>query len=682
MFYWDTTDIFLASDTMKVDLLVTFKGRLVAAGREDAPRTIFMSEFTDGTSWNLAVDPVATDPSQIQVSGRLDEKISAFYPEFRDILMWYMPHSFGGIYGSNRDNFIARTFSGDIGCAYPRSVHDADGELRWLGPNRVFWGFDGVNFNKISEKIDTLVATVVQGDVNQRTWTQTSGADWNDGTFSINLSSVSSVGDLAMNVAGLVFDDFSDGDFSSGPQWAPIFESDATLSVTSNRLTCTGLVSGFAACSIASTNTLSFVLGLDLSVSFDYQMTQTAGSEAFIIQFSSSNLQTLDEWEAEHSIEVRFQETTGIDISETDTLLASKGSPNIDIFDELNHDIRIDVNNPTVSVYVDNLLELTTTGFTQLGQDILSINVSDRCSSQGCDEFVASTDNFLIWASTADFISQPFNVGNDITSWGPFIVNEKLNSGTIAYAIYGDTDTVLDITDTNSFSSSQTITSGSIPGISTASFVAVTADFSRKDSSETPTLNLFAVRWNEGSTLPLPSVFSNNRSWWSVAISSTGNNTILVYDKNLNWQKYTGIQADAMVSYNSNVHFGNESGVFVAEAGTTDNGASIASFFRTKDFAPSGPNINSYFDELYITADNSDASLVTTFFLDGVNTEYSLANFTMTTDSGNQDFKLPFPFTEIHQGKNISLKFSVTGTADWRLLNANLYYTPDRVTED
>ena len=83
--------------------------------------------------------------------------------------------------------------------------------------------------------------------------------------------------------------------------------------------------------------------------------------------------------------------------------------------------------------------------------------------------------------------------------------------------------------------------------------------------------------------------------------------------------------------------------------------------------------------DLIINADNSTASLLTTYQVDGVGTDYSLPTYAMNTQSGFQNYKLPFPFSQVQQGKFVSFKFAVSSTAAWRFLGATLYFMPDRV---
>lgn len=140
---WDGTTTSVANATMKVSMLVTHKGCLWAAGMASAPRTIYKSGFGNGANWTLATDPVVTDPAQFVIGGAVDEPLTAIYASFQDKLMWFKSHSFGGILGSDRNDFNVRTYSDRVGTAYAESVKDCDGALRWLGGSRTVWEFTG-----------------------------------------------------------------------------------------------------------------------------------------------------------------------------------------------------------------------------------------------------------------------------------------------------------------------------------------------------------------------------------------------------------------------------------------------------------------------------------------------------------------------------------------------------------
>jgi hypothetical protein len=269
-----------------------------------------------------------------------------------------------------------------------------------------------------------------------------------------------------------------------------------------------------------------------------------------------------------------------------------------------------------------------------------------------------------------------------MSAHGVFSVNETLNNGTIAYSIFTDTDSTKTVTNgipvAGTYSSSQVITSGSIPTLSTAAYVFVVSTFAITVSTHDPTLSEATIQWGTGSSLRVASAYSNQRYWLGVAVSSTANNRVLVYDRNREWQRYSGINANALGIYNSNLYFGNTTGIFQAESGNSDNGAAISAYYRTPTYFPSESlDVDTAFNALRITTDESAGTLATAFRVNGSATEYSLGNKAMNSSVGFNNFKLPFSNSEIRLGKYIGFRFSVSGTTAWRILGANLYHVPD-----
>lgn len=286
-------------------------------------------------------------------------------------------------------------------------------------------------------------------------------------------------------------------------------------------------------------------------------------------------------------------------------------------------------------------------------------------------------------ANRGTYVSQSIPMSG-ATAWGVFEADHTLDSETITYAIYSDSDAVKTVTNgipvSGTWVSSQTITSGSIPTISTAAYAFIVPTFSLSTSSHDPAVHGLTLRWSEGSTLETPSIFYDGRYELGVAINSTTNNRILVFDRNRQWQRWSGINTASAVLYNGTPIFSNSSGVFTRNTSYSDNGSAIAAYYRTPTFSPSGPHLISDFNELLSVSDNSTETLATSFQVNGVtNTDYSLGSYAMNTTDGIQAFKLPFSSSEIQQGRNISFKFSVSGTTFWRLLGVTFDFTPDLV---
>ena len=222
--HWDSNSVFTGSTTMKFTQMVTHKGRLVGTGVPGKERFILGSRFNSGTFWNLVVNPAETDPFEIQVGGALDEILTTLYSSYRDKLIWAKASSFGALNGSRRSNFKVETISEVVGTAYPDSMRDCDGELRWLGNGGIVWGFDGSNLKDLTKYengggIKNLMETIAQGEATSRIWTQTSKSDWGEGVSGVRVST-----DILSGSAVFTSTSFAEG-FDDGTCFNPDFPS-------------------------------------------------------------------------------------------------------------------------------------------------------------------------------------------------------------------------------------------------------------------------------------------------------------------------------------------------------------------------------------------------------------------------------------------------------------------------
>jgi hypothetical protein len=952
--YWNTASTTTVDRTLTFDKLVTFKGRLVGAGVSSNPRLLYLSKYLDGTTFTLATNPSDDDPAQITVSGALDENITALYSSFQDKLIWFKAHSFGGIFGSRRSNFTQRTFSDTIGTGTPDSVRDCAGFLRWLGPDRRIWEFDGSTFYKITEDIDNLMVNVAQGDSNSRTNTQTSQADWQAGTQSPSsfLDLTTAIGDQTPATSTLldtlqsdfqagsgspaesadvttssgslsakvstnaitsaaqwgagsydtttfvdtetssgnlqtVFPDTCDSirDGSSGTKnvWnAHDLSSGGTVTTSASGGTCAYSMSAVRNISVQTTK--SFYIGssgatfyftlsagnsagggadtffaisnqvstgsanlFNMSVpgpsaqayfyvnflttttaSFEYNIgayKNAAGSEtqlsftpsrsidassasahanypATIMIFIGTNtfvtyLNGTRFYSANHTFDTTAgpwyvtwqkgpsssQVNLGFDnftiapqtftytsatwdtglvtgprswgiISSTTSGTGSITFTTQASADDVTYDTAVSATTGSVvtslakrylkvkaalnynstsstSAFTGGALAISDIGtiafetmtFTSRSFDTamstpvwglfypstaavngggtssfksqssadgaswdaavsLSSGVQPTSTSHRYWRYVLSStpsvsggyervDSVtLAVKSTGTFTSQTIDFGTAISAYGPIVINATLNGGTITYQFSSAS------TSAGVGGSWTTFTSGATPSGSVNRYAAVRAVYSMTVATQAPTVSDITLSWYEGSTLKTASAYFNSRYWLSVAISSTSNNRILVYDKKKQWQLYSGINADAMALYNSRLYFANTSGIWQAENGYNDNGASIAAYYRTPTFIPNKLDLNSNFNYLYMTTDASDSTLASSYQVNGIATDYSLASVQMNGTTGIQNFKLPFAMSEVQTGKLLSFKWSVTGTSFWRINNGTLYHEP------
>ncbi|RTL20771.1 MAG: hypothetical protein EKK55_17450 [Rhodocyclaceae bacterium] len=748
--YWDTSTVTVASATLKVDNLVTWKGRLAAAGKVGSERTIYLSKFLVGTTWDTPTSPTDDDAAQITVSGALDEKITALYPAFNDILVWFKQTAFGGIYGTRRSNFTQRTFSDRVGTAYRDSIQDCDGILKWLGPQRTVWGFDGTNYKKISEKIDTMMATAAQGDANSRKNSWDSQTDFNLGTNTHTSNNISAgsvqlstwtdvdtsssnfaagaltslttstvVGDLYLSVNN---GNTGDNSFEGCGTWTygsstncsgPIYGAKDGSKVVFANTTATGLFAGNLL--IESANSGSTLLTTAINVAsygswqqfsinlsaykgryIRYKFEWVAGSSTRNVRTQNifCSGETLTFWVYRVS-SVSLE--TGIDLFEGGVSSITSGNILSRTLDTAITTPKWIPNTPTQSNFSHTSVFETQTSSDGISFDALATWTSGSAPTSSSKRYIrykwtitASTSGTALpyisdvtlsaRASTGSWISNSVSLGSP-SSWGLFESLESLDGGGIVYSLFTDTDSAKTITNglpvAGSYTTSQFITNNTLPTISTAAYAFIVSTFSITLATQTPSFNYAAINWNEGTQTRVASAWSNQRYWLAVAVNSATNNKVFVHDRNEDWQRYSGISANAMNIHNSNLYFGNASGVFQAESGTSDAGSAIAAYYKTKSWMPSGPDTNATFHDLYMKTMESSASLGTQFFLNGRTSSNSLGSYTMNATDGIQSFKLPFSFGEVQQGRDIGIKWSVSSTSNWQIYNGNLYYRID-----
>lgn len=664
--YWNTSSSTLVDTSLKFTGMTTHKGRLWGIGVPDNERTIYGCKLYDGTKWGLVVDPTDDDPVRLTVQGSLDETLTLIYGSFRDILIWAKPNSFGGIYGSRRSTFGSRSFSETIGTAYPESVQDCDGLLRFIGPRKTVWEFDGSNLKPISDDINTLLGSVAQGDLTLRSWIQTEAQDWSLGTPGLYVSTSVTLGSVVFVSSITFLENFEDVELSSNPPWLPL-NPEYVITDGLLKKNATGNQRPLFTPSTGSVGTWTFAGNLNL---------QTASE---IDSFVFMGMATSSAGMATDGYRLNMERGGGDEVSYS--LRKQNGSETILVSSTVHINVpikRIQIMRTSTSTFVvsygNGISMLTATDTDFSSSTYLKINGSPNFS-MGIQLITFTEYN----TSVSTYTSQTFNVGDNNTSWGTFDTDEQLHGGRITYRIFSDTDSTLNIFNPTTFIASQTIVSNQIPQITTGSYVTILALFATETPTNTVSLDRFTLRWNQGSTLRVASGYINQRYWLGVAISSTSNNKVLVYNRRGQWQKYSGINMVTGGIYNGNMMFGNLAGTWQAESGTSDNGAAITAYYRYKTVVPSGFNIMSTYRDLYMMTTNGASALQTEYYVDGINTAYSLPSVTMNAQDGYQNFVLPFSETSVHQSRAIDFKWTVTSALSWRILGGILDFIPEPV---
>jgi len=113
------------------------------------------------------------------------------------------------------------------------------------------------------------------------------------------------------------------------------------------------------------------------------------------------------------------------------------------------------------------------------------------------------------FTSTDTYVSNIFNCGRNVNTFNTFNVSEDLYNGTITYRIFTDTDSVININDSNTFIASQTITNGSIPTIEVKQYLTLSAKFESESFTSTPTLHSMTLNFDRSNLLQTYGKYNN-----------------------------------------------------------------------------------------------------------------------------------------------------------------------------
>lgn len=226
--------------------------------------------------------------------------------------------------------------------------------------------------------------------------------------------------------------------------------------------------------------------------------------------------------------------------------------------------------------------------------------------------YISST-TFSARATSGRYISPSISLGTGITSWGAFSGDKNNDGGSQTFELYTDNDTSITINSfgdvTGGFTSSQTITAGSVPTISTAAYAWVGSTHSITSASQNPSMSNFTLSWNEGdSNFPVSSIYWDGSLYSAVSISSaTGNDTILRYDSNGAWTYYENLPAYYLFKYRIQPYFGsNLRGSiirFQVDGKYEDyDGSAINPYWESKEFDWGLPTTNKVVERYSILA--------------------------------------------------------------------------------
>ncbi len=290
----------------------------------------------------------------------------------------------------------------------------------------------------------------------------------------------------------------------------------------------------------------------------------------------------------------------------------------------------------------------------------------------------------LTAVTTGQFVTQCIQPGSNISTWGQLSCAQSLagNGSDVFYATSAATCAALPTAaPTNSAGALQSgwtaQTNNGTISISTNAAIYIGWRSLLTSATDQAQIDACVVYWTNGNAAP-PSWGTydpvKNAAYWTSAInnSATGNR-IFKYDLNLNeWYPF-GLNASALYrdSNTNAIYFGDSTGGYWNKYGgvTSDNGAAINSFWKSKDFGnQTNPFLDNNYNKISLVTKNQVTGNMTVTYTTANNASGSY-NVSLSTTSGivyvhsNQNLPLmsPYQFVNIQFGNNSITPWEIDG---------------------
>lgn len=669
---YDGTTLTYYPSAPQGDQIEALPDRLAISGESAHPNRVYFSGAADFTNFTTGLND--TDPFYEEF-GLPGQKLTAIKYALGRLFAWTdTTLSFWS--GSTQFDGTIQDVTTNIGTNQPGSIIYDNSVIYWQGNDSNFYSYDGNSIDKISKDISGSVANFNKWDL--QSVNITSKVDFDAGSKTNTLTTTESPGFISLNANASTVDDFNDGNISANPIWystatsAIVNPSSATLGYLNLYVEPSQKVILFTTAAIQygaiitaeirnnnATNTARVSMDLCQST-YTFTPTYTNGRTgcytAVLGPDSGSN------------ISIYKDNTLLASYTNTSDLLPYNTWKTI-TFSQTRDGLL------TVSDSSGTLLSTTDTSYTAFGCFELSLYGTSGATSY-------SFENIKKYENWGVFYTAIQNTSSNITTWSNFNgMDSKSGNASITYSIYSDTDAYIIPSSPSTYISSQTITSGSIPTISTGTYFIVGATFARTASTETASLDSLYVSWNSGSVShTFGSVDKNHRLIWSLAENnSTYNNATYIYDQRFQtWLKYS-FAMDAPARVGDITYFGGASTgvVYYFPSGDSDNGSSITAYWKSKDFIGGDPfSEKDYKNYSIIAKTQTGSSISFEYALNGTQATTS-RTISLTNSNG-------FPFIRSNAlfgtgvfGSFINFKFGNVGTdIPFEVYSIKYDYTP------
>jgi hypothetical protein len=611
---YDGTTLTYYPSNPQGDQVEAMPDRLVTSGVTAYPNRVYFSGSADFTNFTTGLND--TDPFYEQF-GLPGQKITAIKYALGRLFAWTgTTLSFWA--GSTQFDGTIQDVTTNIGTTQPGSILYDNSIIYWQGQDKHFYSFDGNSIEKISKTISSSVNRF--NGAESKSKNITTRGDFEEGSKTYTLTTTEAEGFVSFKGSPDTVDDFNDANITSSPVWFSTATStiitppSASLNYlvmhpeTSQKLIVytTAAIQYGAIVTVDIKNddaTSTLRPSIDLCQS-TYSFTPTYSSgrigcyTAVLSPFAGNTI-------------VIYKDNTVLASSILSADLMPYGVWETVSFSQTRDGLL------TISNSSGTLLSTTDTSYLAFGAYELSVvNAGIAAGSYSFDN-IKKYDNWGI-IYTANL---PTGIGP--IQWGQFNdSSSKTGNASIIYSLYSDSDTYTLPSHPLTYLSSQTITSGSIPTVSTGAYFVASALFARTASTETASLDSLYFSWNSGSfSRTYGTIDKNHRLMWSLAENnSTVNNATYIYDTRFSsWLKYS-FALDAPVKVGDSIYYGGPSTgvVYNYPSGTNDNGSAITAYWKSKDFIGGDPFVEKDYKSYSLIAQTQTGSTLSLeYFLNG-----------------------------------------------------------------
>ena len=610
---WDGTTLTHldgVSDTPNVSkgqYIEFWKERVWIARTDTEPSTVYFSEIadTDGNILNPKTSTAAWTATNAFYINREDGSPIYGIKVYRDNLFVFKETGiFRIIFESEFDAGITKAVS-NIGCKFQDSIVEIDNYLYFVGNDGIY-KFDGVNAQRISDKIQNRFNAIKQASISDKFKLWDSPTDWvNLGTLT-NTSTSYQIGSVALDsdISPRIFDTFSDiagWTFGAGTNKFQIDSGTLAFYSTAGGNSQEGTI--YSATTTANwgewgidiyaqlrfPGTGGGTVGGDVEYYFVSDTTTVTSMNGYSLRINCANQSYVYPVTCTSSVNKFINGSRSVVVSSTSYFTG--GSSAFTYYRNCENTRIIVSETGIINVTDDNgacALSATLPDFVKTSSKYNVIRAYwDRSALYANAMAVARIDNISIPGSfyTSGNYTSVINNIPAVSAWSTFDIDNTLNGQTITYSIRYASSTAN--VNAKGWSS---ITPGSIIQASTDTYIQWKADFATGDVGVTPLLNSAIINWSEGGVVQsrLFAFPYKNHMWLGASTTTTNAYNDMTFVKSKSpletWAIYN-IPLASMAKLN-NVFLGgiaNTGKIVRLDYGNKDISTAINSYWTSRD---------------------------------------------------------------------------------------------------